>query len=77
MSVLDALRYRLRSWLRPAAHARDVDDELRFHLALEVAQRQAGGDAPVDAAYAARRRLGNVTAVAEEAISAESPTVLR
>lgn len=66
MSVLDALRYRLRSWLRPAAHARDVDDELRFHLALEAAQRQAGGDAPVDAVYAARRRLGNVTAVAED-----------
>ena len=40
MSLLDALRYRLRVLLRPGAHARELDEEIRFHLSLEAMQRE-------------------------------------
>jgi len=65
MSMLDSLRYRVRALFHPAAHARDAERELRFHLDLEAAQREHDGAAPEDAEFAARRRLGNKTAVAE------------
>jgi putative ABC transport system permease protein len=56
MSVLAALRYRLRTWLRPELHARELDEEIRFHLELDAMARN-------DAA----RRFGNVTHYKEEA----------
>ena len=66
MSFIDGVRHRLRAWLRPAAHARDADRELRFHLELEVVQRRSGGATPIDAERAARRQLGSLAYVAEE-----------
>src|SRR6185437_4438092 len=65
MSMLDSLRYCVRALFHPGAHARDAERELRFHLDLEAAQREHDGAAPEDAEFAARRRLGNKTAVAE------------
>ena len=34
MSWLDGLKHRLRTVMRPGAHARDVEDEMRFHVEL-------------------------------------------
>ena len=39
MLLLDMLRYRLRVLLRPGRHAREIDEEIRFHLSLEAMQR--------------------------------------
>lgn len=63
--MLDSLRYRVRALLHPASHARDAERELRFHLDLEAAQQEHDGATPEDAEFAARRQLGNRTAVAE------------
>src|SRR6185312_14070720 len=65
MSVIDGFRYRVRAVFGAGRHARDAERELRFHLDLEVAQREHDGAAPEDAEFAARRLLGNRTAVAE------------
>src|SRR5437868_3154525 len=69
MGLLAALRYRLRALMRPDAFARELKEEIDFHLSLETmeaerssADNAARGDAP----YAARRRFGNVTHYAEE-----------
>ena len=70
MSLIDSLRYRLRVWLRPRAHERELADEIRFHLSLETMQREHGARGALsatDAGWAARRRFGNVTTTMEEA----------
>ena len=36
MSLLDAARFRLRVLLRPHAYARELDEEVRFHLSLDA-----------------------------------------
>jgi hypothetical protein len=68
VSVLSALRHRIRTLLRPGAYARELREEIEFHLSL-YAMDQAGGaeGSTDDAAYAARRRFGNVTRYSEEA----------
>ena len=55
MSLLAALRYRLRTWLHPELHARELDEEIRFHLELDAIARND-----------ATRRFGNVTHYKEE-----------
>jgi len=55
MSLIDAIRFRLRTLLRPAPHARELAEEIRLHLALDAM------DEPD-----ARRRFGNVTRYQEE-----------
>jgi len=65
MSLIDGLRYRVRALFGAGRHARETERELRFHLDLEAAQRRHEGVAPDDAEFAARRQLGNRTAVAE------------
>ena len=55
MSLLAALRYRLRTWLRPELHARELDEEIRFHLEVDALARNDAG-----------RRFGNVTHYKEE-----------
>ncbi len=70
MSVIDSLRYRLGALLHPRRHARELREELDFHLSLAAMQREhaAHGMVPKEEAYhAARRRLGNMTNVEEEA----------
>ncbi|HEX6048057.1 MAG TPA: ABC transporter permease, partial [Gemmatimonadaceae bacterium] len=70
MSLIDSLRYRLRVWLRPRAHERELAEEIRFHLSLESMQREHGARGALsatDAGWVARRRFGNVTTTMEEA----------
>ena len=70
MSAFHAFRYRLRALLRPGAHGRELDEEIRFHLALDAMQREHRARGALSAAEAradARRRFGNVTKVTEEA----------
>lgn len=60
MSVIRALRYQLRVLPRPGRHARELDEEIRFHLSLEAMQRThaARGDlSRADAHFAARRAM--------------------
>src|SRR3990172_9469583 len=66
MSLLDGLRHRLRVLLRGGRYTHEQQAELHFHLATEAMHGTHAGAAPDDAQYAARRRLGNVTAVREE-----------
>ena len=70
MSLLHSLRYRLRVLLRPGRHARELDEEIRFHLSLDAMQREhvaRGALSSADAHWAARRRFGNLTTTKEEA----------
>ncbi len=67
MRVLHALigwANRVRALARRRRIARDIDDELAFHLAMREADRAGAGDA--DPARAARRRFGNVAVVKDE-----------
>lgn len=66
MSWLAALRYRLRPLLRPGAHARELREEMDTHLALDALDQAGGAVSPDDAAWAARRRFGNITRYTEE-----------
>jgi putative ABC transport system permease protein len=69
MGLFAALRYRLHILFRQEEFARELREEIDFHLSLEAMQGKSSaaddttrGDAP----YAARRRFGNVTHYAEE-----------
>src|SRR5438105_1171755 len=44
---------------------KELAEELRAHLEMEVAQRIARGESPAEAEVHARRQFGNVTHVAE------------
>jgi predicted permease len=45
---------------------RDLDDELRFHLAMREEKMKAGGLDPIEARYASRRRFGNRASLQED-----------
>src|SRR5919108_5709653 len=64
MSLFDGLRFRLHTLLHPEEHARELGDEIDFHLALDTMQheRTAG-----DPRRVVRRKFGNVTHYKEEA----------
>jgi hypothetical protein len=32
MSLLDGIRHRIRAWFRPEEHARELREEIEFHL---------------------------------------------
>jgi putative ABC transport system permease protein len=67
MSLLAALRHRIRTLLRPSAYERELREEIDFHLTLDTVDQAAGLRNPLDdARYAARRRFGNVTRYSEE-----------
>ena len=69
MSFFDAIRHKLRVLVRPADYDRELEEEVRFHLALEAMQQEHGARgalSPVDARFAARRRFGNPTYLKEE-----------
>jgi predicted permease len=61
MSFIDGLRHRMGVWLRRDEFEREMDAEMRHHLALD-AIHHAGPDAE----HAARRRFGNLTWHQEE-----------
>ena len=50
----------LRRWSWHDPSARDVDEELRFHLDMQTRDNIDAGVAPDEARYVARRRFGNV-----------------
>ena len=62
---LSAARLRLRTAFRRRQLDRDLEDELQFHLAMREQKSQSEGADGTEAAYAARRRFGNVTSVQE------------
>jgi predicted permease len=59
MRRLQILRLRLRSLFRRAQVERELDDELRFHIDLQVRQNLAAGMSPEDARLAAIRQFGH------------------
>jgi len=52
---------RLLSLLRRGRHEREMEEEMRFHLEMQIEQNLASGMAAVEARYAARRQFGNQT----------------
>jgi predicted permease len=66
MSLLDALKHRLSILMKRDAYERELDDEMRFHLALDAEQELANGLSPSIARDAAHRNFGNVTYHREE-----------
>jgi hypothetical protein len=50
---------------RSTALSRDLDEELRAHLAIDAEQRIRAGEPPAEARAAARRDLGNLSLVKE------------
>ncbi|MBV9157503.1 MAG: ABC transporter permease, partial [Acidobacteriaceae bacterium] len=55
------------NWRRSKKREEDLRRELDSHLELEAEEREAEGLSQPNAAYAARRALGNITRVAEDA----------
>jgi putative ABC transport system permease protein len=66
MSLLDAVRHRLSVLVRGDVYARELADEMRFHLALDAEHDERTGLSPNAAHAAALRRFGNVTYLQEE-----------
>ena len=60
---------KLQWWLRRRTRDEQLREELEFHLAAEADERRADGLSAEEAAWAARRDLGNPTLVREEARS--------
>src|SRR5262245_14723806 len=57
---------RLLSLFGAGRRARDIDDEIAFHLAMRQAQHERAGLAPEMARRTAARQFGNVTALKEQ-----------
>jgi hypothetical protein len=55
-----------RSWARREAREADLERELRDHLELEAEEQCNAGLSPEEAAYAARRTLGNTVRIKED-----------
>jgi predicted permease len=66
MRWLDILRMRLRSLFQRDSVERELDEELRFHLGLQIQQNIAAGMQPAEARYAALRQFGHPTQRQEE-----------
>jgi putative ABC transport system permease protein len=66
--VHDAISWwnRLLTLFGAGRRARDIDDEIAFHLAMHQAEHERAGLAPEIARRAAARQFGNVTALKEQ-----------
>src|ERR1044072_7139140 len=66
--VHDAIGWwnRLLALVRPGRRARDIDDEIAFHLAMRQAEHERVGLDPEIARRTAARQFGNVTALKEQ-----------
>jgi putative ABC transport system permease protein len=66
--INDAISWwnRLLTLLRPGRRARDIDDEIAFHLAMRQAEHERDGVSPAIARRTAARQFGNVTALKEQ-----------
>jgi putative ABC transport system permease protein len=77
MSVIDGLIHRLNVWRGRATYEHDIEDEMRFHIALDAEHQAAGhGSDAASATSAARRRFGNVGYFKEETRQAAGLHVL-
>jgi predicted permease len=63
MSLIDAMRHRLRTWFRREALAREMEEEVRLHAELDTLYHT--GRLSKDELLDARRRLGNLTTLGE------------
>jgi predicted permease len=59
MSLIDAWRHRLRTWLSRSRFEQEMDEEMRFHREMEASSWMAGGADREEAGYAARRTMGS------------------
>jgi putative ABC transport system permease protein len=66
MNVLSTIWRGIRSMGQAREVKREIDEELRFHLAQRTAENVAAGMLPEEAARAARKRFGNVQGIREE-----------
>ena len=73
---LGRARRRLRLWRDRRGVEREMDDEMRFHLEMEAADRMRDGLPPDDAHRAARRAFGGVERFKEEARDARGGRLL-
>lgn len=64
--MIDLFR-KVQWWLQRRRREDDLRDELAFHLSEEASERQADGLSEDEAAWAARRDLGNATLLREDA----------
>ena len=63
---LSSAWHRIHALFGRRRRARDIDDELRFHVAMRQAEHQRAGHDADEAARAARRQFGNNTALKEQ-----------
>jgi len=61
MNILSIIWRRLLSLLRRGRHEREMEEEMRFHLEMQIEQNLAAGIPAEEARYAARRQFGNQT----------------
>jgi putative ABC transport system permease protein len=69
MSFLDGLRHQLGALTGARRYARELDEEMQFHLSLEAMQREHAAQGMLsrsDARFAARKKFGNLTSLTEE-----------
>jgi predicted permease len=64
---MTSLFQKVRWWLQRRSKEAQLREELQFHLAEEIEERQADGLSADEARWAARRDLGNTTLLKEEA----------
>jgi macrolide transport system ATP-binding/permease protein len=67
---------KLQWWLQRRRREQTLQEELQFHLAEEIAERQADGVSAEEAIRSARRDLGNATLLREDARTLWSWTLL-
>jgi putative ABC transport system permease protein len=65
MTPLRVLLQRLRGLFRQGAMEHDLDEELRFHLQMEIDENLRKGMTPQQARFAALRRFGGITRTKE------------
>ena len=73
---MTSLFRKMRWWLQRRRREEDFREELQFHLTEEMEERQARGSTVDEAAWAARRDLGNATLLREDARTFWSWTLL-
>jgi hypothetical protein len=61
MNILLQLWRRLLSLSRRGRYEREMEEEMRFHLDMQLEQNLGAGMAAEEAHYAARRQFGNQT----------------
>ena len=66
MGWIKELALRVHALFAQRRIAREIDDELRFHIEMRTRDNLAAGMAPDQAERAARRSFGNLTSVREE-----------